>query len=109
MKTQEHSVVSNILPQRDHILLAIEKPKTDNKTQSGIFLVNKPQQTVNTIGTVISTGNGRYTQTGTKVPVEVNQGDKVIFYEYSGILIEETEDYFYKLLKENDIIAIITK
>lgn len=109
MTNQEHSVVSNIVPQRDHILLAIKKEKSENKTDSGIFLVNKPQQVVNTVGLVISTGNGRFTQTGTKIPVEVSQGDKVIFYEYSGILIEETEDYFYKLLKENDIIAIITK
>lgn len=109
MSNNLHSSVSNIMPQRDHVLIAIQKEKQNNTTESGIFLCNSQKQNVNSIGTILSIGNGRYSQNGIKIPVEVQEGDQVIFYEYSGVLIKETEEYVYKLIKENDILAIIIK
>lgn len=109
MSNSIHEEVISIAPQRDHVLLAIKKEKNENVTNSGIVLVGKPPQTVNSFGEVIAVGNGRYAQNGTKIPVEVSIGDEVIFYEYAGVLIKETEDYIYKLLKENDILATISQ
>ena len=77
-------------------------------TKSGIVLPDtaakeKPQE-----GKVIEVGSGRTLENGQKVALEVKKGDKVIFAKYAGAEIKvDGEEYL--VLREQDILAIVTK
>ena len=76
----------------------------EEKTRSGIVLPDtakeKPVE-----GTVIAVGSGRVFDNGTKVPVEVKVGDKVIYSKYGGTEVKiDNEEYV--ILSERDILAV---
>ncbi|PXW86384.1 chaperonin GroES [Streptohalobacillus salinus] len=83
----------------------IEIVEEEEKTASGIVLPDsakeKPQQ-----GRVVSVGEGRLLDNGSKTAPDVNEGDRVIFAKYAGAeLKHEGKDYL--ILREDDILAII--
>jgi len=93
----------NIKPISDHIL--IEPISQEEKTKSGIFLPDtiekeKPEQ-----GKVVAVGPGKI-QDGKLIPLEIKEGDMVLFKKYGPdeIKVEEKE---YLIAKEEDILAII--
>ncbi len=59
----------------------------------------KPQR-----GTVIAVGNGRISDDGLRIPLELKAGDTILFGKYSGseIKLEGTE---YLIMKEADVLA----
>ncbi|AHI56584.1 MULTISPECIES: co-chaperone GroES [Listeria] len=84
--------------------VVIEVLEAEEKTASGIVLPDsakeKPQS-----GKIIAVGSGRILENGTKEPLEVVEGDTVIFAKYSGteVTYEGTD---YLILRESDILAI---
>jgi chaperonin GroES len=77
----------------------------EEKTKGGIVLPDtakeKPQQ-----GRVIAVGSGRVLDNGQKVPLEIKEGDRVIFAKYAGTEVKvEGEEYL--ILSERDILAVI--
>ncbi|HEY3367519.1 MAG TPA: co-chaperone GroES [Symbiobacteriaceae bacterium] len=96
----------NIKPLGSRVVIkALEK---EERTKSGILLPDtakeKPQQ-----GKVIAVGFGRLLETGTKVALEVKEGDTVIFSKYSGTEVKvDGEDYII-LDGERDILAIVAQ
>lgn len=82
----------------------IEPSAEEEKTASGIILPDsakeKPQE-----GKVVAVGSGKVID-GKKVALDVKEGDKVVYGKYSGdeIKIDGKE---YKIMKEEDILAII--
>ncbi|MEN3012476.1 MAG: co-chaperone GroES [Dictyoglomus thermophilum] len=77
----------------------------EEKTKGGIVLPDtakeKPQQ-----GKVIAVGTGRILDNGQKVPLEIKEGDRVIFAKYAGTEVKiEGEEYL--ILSERDILAVI--
>jgi chaperonin GroES len=86
---------------------AVVKPKPkDEMTSSGIVLPDtaseRPQE-----GTVLSVGHGRVLDNGTRIEMEVKQGDTVLFAKYAGTEVKlEGEDYL--VIRETDLLAIVT-
>ncbi|MGH7892198.1 MAG: co-chaperone GroES [Thermodesulfobacteriota bacterium] len=92
-----------VRPLHDKVL--IEILDTEEKTKGGIIIPDtakeKPQE-----GKVVAVGTGRILEDGTKKPLDVKKGDKVLFNKYGAIEISiEGEDYL--ILREEDILAII--
>ncbi|HBF37986.1 MAG TPA: co-chaperone GroES [Firmicutes bacterium] len=94
----------NIKPLGEKIVVKVLE--SEEKTKSGIVLPDtakeKPQK-----GTVLAVGPGRVLDNGQKLPLEVKVGDKVLFAKYGGTEVKLDEEEFM-ILKENDILAIIT-
>ncbi len=89
-------------PLHDYVVL--EKIKEEEKTQSGIILTKEPKDQPSR-GIVVSVGPGK-TENGTLIPVELKEGQKVIYKKYSGTEItEDKKDYL--LIKAEDILAIV--
>lgn len=85
--------------------VVVKRIEEEAKTKGGIVLPDtakeKPQR-----GKVIAVGSGRVLDNGTKVPLEVKEGDTVVFAKYGGTEIEiDGEEYI--ILSERDLLAVL--
>ncbi|WP_027881531.1 co-chaperone GroES [Meiothermus rufus] len=85
--------------------VVVKRIEEEPKTKGGIVLPDtakeKPQK-----GKVIAVGSGRILDNGTKVPLEVKEGDTVVFAKYGGTEIEiDGEEYI--ILSERDLLAVL--
>ena len=82
--------------------VVIEPKEAETKTASGIFIPDtakeKPQQ-----GKVVAAGPGKKDE-----PMEVKEGDEVLYGKYSGTEIE-LEGVKYLMMRQSDVLAIIEK
>lgn len=78
--------------------------EAEEKTAGGIILPDtakdKPQE-----GEIIAVGTGRVLDNGTKVAVEVNVGDRVIFSKYGGTEVK-VDNQEYLIIRESDLLAV---
>lgn len=93
----------NIQPLEDRVLL--QRVETEEKTEGGIIVPDsakeKPQE-----GIVRAVGPGKTSDAGERVPLEVSEGDKVLFGKYSGTEITlQGEEHL--ILRESELLAII--
>jgi chaperonin GroES len=76
-------------------------------TASGLVIPDtakeKPQQ-----GHVVAVGPGRISDQGERIPLDVKEGDTVVYSKYGGTEIKlEGEEYL--ILSARDILAIVDK
>lgn len=98
-----------VIPVRDHLYISVKRPTQETKTQSGIILKNQVVQN-QTIAEIIGIGEGRILEDGTIMPSGFQVGDKIIFYDYAGVVIRPEDgepDKDYLIIKSNDVIAIL--
>ncbi|PUB09510.1 co-chaperone GroES [Paenisporosarcina sp. OV554] len=85
--------------------IVIELVESEEKSAFGIVLPDsakeKPQE-----GKVLAVGTGRVLENGTRVELDVKEGDKIIFSKYAGTEVKYEGNEFL-ILRENDILAII--
>jgi len=97
------TTATKLTPLGDRVL--VEPQEREEVTKSGIVLPDtakeKPQE-----GTVIATGSGRVDDKGTKHPLDVKAGNKVLYGKYSGTEIK-LDGKEYLILSEKDILAIM--
>ncbi|MBQ1501849.1 MAG: co-chaperone GroES [Firmicutes bacterium] len=96
----------NIKPLGERILV---KPiASDDVTKSGIVLPDtakeKPQQ-----GVIIAAGPGRMLDDGKRVPMEVKEGDVVLFAKFAGTEMKIDSDVYMILSAERDVLAVLEK
>jgi chaperonin GroES len=101
---RKEEVSMQITPLGDRILV---KPlEAEEKTKGGIILPDtakeKPQE-----GRVVAVGKGKTSDDGKVQPLEVKPGDKILYGKYSGTEIK-LEDEEHLIIKEEDVLAIIT-
>jgi chaperonin GroES len=87
--------------------VVIEPSEREERTASGIILPEtakeKPQE-----GHIVAVGAGRRDEKGKLVPMDVKEGDTVLFAKYAGTEIK-VDDKKLLILKESDILAIVEK
>ena len=85
--------------------LVIEVLEAKEKTKGGIVLPDtakeKPQE-----GEVVAVGSGKRLEDGKVLPLEVKEGDRVLFGKYSGTEIK-VDDNEYLILREDEILGIL--
>ena len=94
-----------IKPLEDRIV--VQASDAESTTASGLVIPDtakeKPQE-----GKVIATGPGRIDDKGNRVPLDVAEGDVVIFSKYGGTEVKY-DGQEYLLLNARDILAVVTK
>jgi chaperonin GroES len=85
------------------VIKALDREET---TKSGIFLPDtakeKPQE-----GKVLAVGPGdRHPDTGDRIPVELKEGDRVLFQKYAGTEFK-LDDEELLILSEKDVLAVV--
>jgi chaperonin GroES len=98
------SANGHLTPLGDRVV--VKPVQRDEVTKSGIVLPDtakeKPQR-----GEIIAVGKGRLTDTGERLPMDVQTGDRVLFAKYAGTEFKLDDDE-YLILSEKDILAIVT-
>lgn len=74
-----------------------------SQTAGGVYLPDSQAHKTNE-GEVIAVGPGRVTESGTKVPVNVSVGDKVLLPEYGGQTLKLGSEEF-SLFRDEDILG----
>ena len=99
-------MATNIKPLHDRVIIRRIEDSTD-KTAGGLFIPDtakeKPQE-----GEVIAAGDGKYKEDGTRQPLDVKAGDRVLFGKYSGSEIKLDGEEFI-IMREDEILGIINR
>jgi chaperonin GroES len=92
-----------IRPLHDRVL--VERLEEREVKKGGIIIPDtakeKPQE-----GKVIAVGNGKVSDDGKKISLDVKSGDKILFGKYSGSEVK-LDDKEYLILREEDVLAIL--
>ena len=95
-------MAASIRPLHDRVL--IKRIDEQEQARGGIIIPDtakeKPQQ-----GEVIAVGDGKVNEDGTRRPLDVKPGDRVLFGKYSGSEIK-IADQEYLIMREDEILGI---
>ncbi len=88
-----------------HDRLLVERLEEKEVKKGGIIIPDtakeKPQE-----AKVIAVGNGKVTDEGKKIPLDVKAGDKILFGKFSGSEVK-LDDKEYLIMREEDVLAIL--
>jgi len=94
----------NLKPLADRVV--VEPIERDEVTASGIYVPEtakeKPQE-----GKVVAAGPGRRDESGKRIAMDVQEGDRVLYAKYAGTEVKLQEKK-YLILKETDILAVLS-
>jgi chaperonin GroES len=96
--------MAKFTPLHDRIL--VRRVEESETTRGGIIIPDtakdKPQE-----GEVISVGKGKINEEGKVRPLDVKEGDRILFGKYSGTEIKlDGEDFI--IMREEEVLGIIT-
>ena len=93
-----------IRPLHDRVI--IKRLDAEEQMRGGIIIPDtakeKPQQ-----GEVIAAGEGKFRDDGTRQPLDVKAGDRVLFGKYSGSEVK-IDDEEYLILREDEILGVFS-
>jgi chaperonin GroES len=92
-----------IRPLHDRVL--IKRIAEQETVRGGIIIPDsakeKPQE-----GEVVAVGNGKILENGQRVPLDVKEGDRILFGKYAGSEIKvEGEEYL--ILREDEVLGVL--
>ena len=92
-----------VKPLHDQVI--VQRLEEEEKTKGGIIIPDtakeKPIE-----GKVIAVGAGRIKKDGTKIPLEVKKGNRVLYAKYAGTEVKiDGEEYL--IMKEDDVLGIV--
>lgn len=97
--------MSRIRPLHDRVI--IRRIEEQEQIRGGIIIPDtakeKPQE-----GEVIAVGGGKVLENGQRVPLQVKEGDRVLFGKYSGTEVK-LDDEDYLIMREDDILGVIER
>lgn len=97
------STASKIRPLQDRII--VQRLESEEKTSSGLYIPDsakeKPQQ-----GRVVAVGKGKVREDGTVQPLDLKEGDKILFGKYAGTEIKIDGDELL-IMREDDVLGVI--
>lgn len=90
-----------------HDRIVVKRITAEEKSAGGIIIPDtakeKPQQ-----GKVIAVGKGKVEKDGKVTPLDVKEGDTILFGKYSGQEIKmDGEEYL--IMREEEILGVVTK
>jgi len=79
--------------------------EAEAKTKGGIVLPDTAKEKPNE-GVVVSLGNGKLLENGTRAAFQVKEKDRVIFSSYAGTEVKVEGEEFL-VLSEDDVLAVV--
>jgi chaperonin GroES len=92
-----------IRPIGEHIV--VRRQKADERTPGGIVLPDQAQDK-RCFGEVLATGTGHMLQDGTRVPLQVKDGEVIMFTKYAGFEQKDLGDDVI-VIRESDVLGVV--
>lgn len=93
----------NLQPLGDRIV--VQREESEAVTEGGIYLPDSAQNKP-TRGVIVSVGDGKLLDDGSRGEMQVAAGDRVLFTSYAGESIEIGDDE-YLLMSESEVLAVL--
>ncbi len=94
-----------IKPLHDRVL--VKRLEEEEKTKGGIFIPDSAKEKP-IEGEVVAVGDGKVDEKGSRIPLQVKAGDRVLYSKYGGTEVKiEGEEHL--IMREDDILGIIVK
>ena len=90
-------------PLQDRVV--VKRLESDEKSAGGIIIPDTAKEKPSE-GEVVAVGPGELTEDGKLKPMNVKQGDKILFGKWSGTEVKMNGEE-YLIMKESDIMGII--
>ncbi|MDD9910405.1 MAG: co-chaperone GroES [Ahrensia sp.] len=88
-----------------HDRVVVRRVEADTKTAGGIIIPDSAQEKP-AEGEIVSVGSGARDEAGKLVPLDVKEGDRILFGKWSGTEVKiGGEDLL--IMKESDIMGVI--
>ena len=95
----------SIRPLHDRVLI---KRIEEQETVRGGIIIPDTAKEKSQEGEVVAVGAGKRLENGSVQPLELKEGDRILFGKYSGAEIKiEQQDYL--ILREDEVIGVFTK
>src|SRR4026209_2468949 len=98
-------MATNIRPLHDRVI--VRRIEEGEQIRGGIIIPDsakeKPQE-----GEVVAAGEGKYKEDGTRQPLDVKTGDRVLFGKYSGSEIKIDGEELL-IMREDEILGILER
>ena len=92
----------NFKPLHDRVV--VKRIETDEKSSGGIIIPDTAKEKPSE-GEVLAVGPGEITEDGKSKPMNVKQGDKILFGKWSGTEVK-IDGKEYSIMKESDIMGV---
>src|SRR5271154_3363483 len=93
----------NVRPLQDRIL--VRRIEEVEKTRGGIIIPDSAKERP-VEGKVIAVGNGKRTEDGTLIKLDVKAGDRVLFGKYAGTEIK-VDGQEHLIIREDEVLGVI--
>lgn len=93
----------NIRPLHDRVLV---KRSEEERTSPGGIVIPDSATEKPIKGEVVAVGNGKLLESGEIRPLDVKQGDRILFGKYSGTEVK-LDGAEYLVMREEDIVAVL--
>ena len=94
-----------VRPLHDRVLVK-RAEEAEQKSSAGIIIPDtakeKPQR-----GTVVAVGDGKKDDSGKRIPMDVKEGDEILFGKYAGTEVKMDGEEFL-IMHESDILGVIS-
>jgi chaperonin GroES len=105
IKEDNQIMTTNITPLHDRVI--VKRIDEGEQVRGGIIIPDsakeKPQE-----GEVIAAGEGKYKEDGTRQPLDVKAGDRILFGKYTSSEIKIDGEELL-IMREDEILGIITR
>jgi chaperonin GroES len=88
-----------------HDRVVVTRIDAEGKTAGGIIIPDTAKEKP-TEGEVIAVGPGGRDESGKLIPIDIKQGDRVLFGKWSGTEVK-IDGVEYLIMKESDIMGVI--
>jgi chaperonin GroES len=93
----------NIRPLGDRVV--VKALDAEEKTKGGIILPDSAKEKQQK-GKVLAVGNGRILDNGTRVPLDIREGDTILYSKYGGTEVK-IDGESYLIVNERDVLGVI--
>lgn len=94
-----------VRPLGDRVI--VRRQDSEQKTARGVYLPDSAQKKPQ-VGKVLAVGNGKLLKDGTRRPLQIKEGDTVVFTSWAGDEFKDTKSGDTILvMREEDILAVL--
>lgn len=101
--TKKTKAATHVQPLGDRI---VARRDSSEETTSGGLVLPDSAKDKPTRGVVVSVGNGRMLKDGSRAPLQLKEGDRILFTSYGPDEIRIGDDDLL-LMREDDVLAVI--